>query len=793
MDRNGVGERLSRPYHFNFITLHYMYLIGMTLVGSLIVWAGQNMPYIDALFFASGACTQSGLNTIDVNTIKIYQQVVIWFLPFVTTPIFINTVVVYIRLYWFEKRFKNIVSLSRQPSKARTMSQGAKRDTSSALEQGVGGRNIRVLHRDPAVTESSALENNDSGLISPLTGTAPSSIRGVELEKMSESEKSSSTMTEPIASSATSPPPTRGSNLQFELPTPRDNAANAAGAQSNTHIAFLENQKAPNRGKALRIPGPREFEQGGRATEVDDDDTYTLHPARTADEQVAGPFRSHSFAQAATNASSFVRRRTTLANILPPVASVLSNAMSPGTAIYRKSSIRNMLPRKPTLETQNAPYLSYQPTIARNSQFVDLTDEQRDELGGIEYRSLKLLGKILLGYYILFHLFGVIGFIGWIYKADPKHMNYLNSLGVSPAWWAIFTAETTLNDVGFTVTPDSMISFQKDVWVLLLGTFLIIIGNTGFPCMLRFIIWVMFKLSPKNSRIREPLNFLLDHPRRCFTLLFPPRETWILFWVLVFLNGADVILFIVLDLKDPDVQHIEVGYRIVAALFQAASTRTAGTSVISIAAVHPAVQVSYMIMMYISVFPIAISVRKTNVYEEKSLGLYGGEEEVDDGTSSSYVGIHFRKQLSFDMWYIFLGLFIITIAEGGHIENTTEYTFTTFSCLFEVISAYGTVGLSLGYPNFNPSFSGRFSVIGKLVIIAMQIRGRHRGLPYELDRAVLLPKEQHDTEHISIRRRSSNISQSRSSVAATGSAPLMPDFAQGLTSRRVPSQAIEDE
>jgi hypothetical protein len=64
------------------------------------------------------------------------------------------------------------------------------------------------------------------------------------------------------ASSVTSPPPTRGSNLQFELPTPRDNAANAAGAQSNTHIAFLENQRAPNRGKALRIPGPREFEQG---------------------------------------------------------------------------------------------------------------------------------------------------------------------------------------------------------------------------------------------------------------------------------------------------------------------------------------------------------------------------------------------------------------------------------------------------------------------------------------------------------------------------------------------------
>jgi Trk-type K+ transport system membrane component len=43
------------------------------------------------------------------------------------------------------------------------------------------------------------------------------------------------------------------------------------------------------------------------------------------------------------------------------------------------------------------PYLSYTPTVGRNSQFVDLTDEQRDELGGIEYRSLKLLGRILLG------------------------------------------------------------------------------------------------------------------------------------------------------------------------------------------------------------------------------------------------------------------------------------------------------------------------------------------------------------------------------------------------------------
>lgn len=40
-----------------------MYIISMTLIGSIIIYPARNMPYIDALFFASGGATQSGLNT----------------------------------------------------------------------------------------------------------------------------------------------------------------------------------------------------------------------------------------------------------------------------------------------------------------------------------------------------------------------------------------------------------------------------------------------------------------------------------------------------------------------------------------------------------------------------------------------------------------------------------------------------------------------------------------------------------------------------------------------------------
>ena len=54
------------------------------------------------------------------------------------------------------------------------------------------------------------------------------------------------------------------------------------------------------------------------------------------------------------------------------------------------------------------------------------------------------------------------------------------------------------------------------------------------------------------------------------------------------------------------------------------------------------------------------------------------------------------------------------------------------------------VGLSLGYPTASTSLSGQFTIFSKLVICFMMIRGRHRGLPYKLDRAVVLPSERDD-------------------------------------------------
>jgi len=392
-------------------------------------------------------------------------------------------------------------------------------------------------------------------------------------------------------------------------------------------------------------------------------------------------------------------------------------------------------------EVNKMPYLSYTPTMGRNSNFVGLTLEQREELGGIEYRSLRTLFKILLLYFWGFQILAVVFLLPFI-QHNQHYGDIVEASSINKVWWGFWTANSAFMDLGFTLTPDSMNSFNTSEYAMMIMWFFIIIGNTGFPVMLRFIIWVSATIVPRGTGLWEELRFLLDHPRRCFTLLFPSSANWWLFWILAGLNVVDLLFFMVLDLHSGAVSELPVHTRVADGLFQAAATRTAGFSCFSMSELHPAMPVLYMIMMYISVFPIAISIRQTNVYEEKSLGVYPNKKDEDldepEASALSYVGTHLRRQLSFDLWYVFVGFFLLAISEGNKVKNGD---FDLFAILFEVVSAYGTVGLSIGVPTVNASLCSQFSIVGKLIIIAMQIRGRHRGLPYGLDRAVLLPSE----------------------------------------------------
>lgn len=194
-----------------------------------------------------------------------------------------------------------------------------------------------------------------------------------------------------------------------------------------------------------------------------------------------------------------------------------------------------------------------------------------------------------------------------------------------------------------------------------------------------------------------------------------------------------------------------------------------------------------------------MSIRSTNVYESKSLGVFDESDDESEHEAEfdkvkpklgTYIAYHARRQLSFDMcvtglrpahahrWYLVLALFLIAIIEKDNIaDSATDSYFSAsrsnqhltladlFTIIFELSSAYGTVGLSLGTPNMNTSLSGEFRTLSKLVVCAVMIRGRHRGLPIAIDRAVLLPTsldrvntrsaDDPDKQRLARRRRSS--------------------------------------
>jgi hypothetical protein len=104
----------------------------------------------------------------------------------------------------------------------------------------------------------------------------------------------------------------------------------------------------------------------------------------------------------------------------------------------------------------------------------------------------------------------------------------------------------------------------------------------------------------------------------------------------------------------------------------------------------------------------------------------------------SLVSQHLRGQLSHDIWAIALSLFLVTLIETSH-SIVDPRSYSVFNFLFEIVSGYTNIGLSIGLPGHSFSFVGGWYTGSKLVMILMMIRGRHRGLPVALDHAVKLP------------------------------------------------------
>lgn len=526
----------------------------------LFATADGELAYIDALFFAAGANTQAGLNPVDVNLLNTFQQVMIMIFSMMSNPIAINSFVVFLRLFWFEKKFQDLVRTARSRRGTITKTKSKARTEADDVERGVNGRDIRVMHGGVPKRMT-----NDGFVIDEPNGKAAGSS--------SDGEGTSPTRTPSEHTADQTTTEQRGPGITFAGVVKRsdgmdDTALRMAPRSNEEHIAILQRQRNNENDEVLHIPGPRDVELGERPRKVEggtSDEPEPLSPGLrrthsdaerqppertkiTIQEPDKRPPRKEGFSE---DARALINVFTPFKIRRPRVLNGTNDPLHHGSQITRRNTfdtIRRALSKdKPEDE---APYLSFQPTLGRNSQFMgDLTDEEREELGGIEYRSLKTLSLILTFYFWGFWIISVALMVPWIY--NTTFSSVVDNAGQNRGWWGVFTGSSAFMDLGFTLTPDSMISFNSAVYPLLVMSFFIVIGNTGFPVMLRFVIWVTSRIVPTGSGLWEELRFLLDHPRRCFTLLFPAAATWWLFWLLVMLNGLDLIFFIVLDVGAP--------------------------------------------------------------------------------------------------------------------------------------------------------------------------------------------------------------------------------------------------
>ncbi|KAK3689915.1 cation transport protein-domain-containing protein [Podospora appendiculata] len=707
----------------NFITIHYAYFIIVSLVSSLIFWGSSNpawsISYTDSLYLVVSAMTEAGLNTVNLSQMTTWQQTLLFLLIIFGSSIWVSIWTVLARKHVFEQRFHDIVRAERMRKSGRS---------GSAVS-------LSNLQRFVPFRKAQTTPNARLPLATASKGDAP------EVENARPMPRRAASLSEgnqPLSS----PSIPADINVADAVPPRRASRGVVSEASAGSaHIVFADSLQPDGAGMST-------------ATQHHDYDTR--------------PTRRHGAAKGIAkddNATEF--------------------------------SVSH--------------FLNYHES-GRNAQFHGLSREERSELGGCEYRALRVLAVIVPLYFFLWQALGCIALGAWInnYQSGPPLEN-----GINPWWLGVFNGASAFNNSGMSLLDANMIPFQNSKFVLITMGLMILAGNTAYPIFLRLIIWSLLKLltlttSEDNSRsLKDTFRFILHYPRRVYTNLFPSRPTWWLLFMLILLNSIDWVAFELLNLGNPAVESIPTGSRVLDGLFQAIAVRSGGFYVIAIPSLYIGLQVLYVIMMYISVYPVVITMRHSNVYEERSLGIYAedsatesdpemnspsasmpslGRRRTHSGAAASigrafhrtftwqgvgarppapsqrpesrisFISQQIHGQLAHDIWWLVLAILIIVTIETSNFL-ADPITFSVFNVIFEVVSGYGSVGISVGLPNAAYSFSGAWHTASKLVLCLVFLRGRHRGLPVALDRAVRLPGEelhQEEDEDYRIRRSMTN-------------------------------------
>lgn len=256
-----------------------------------------------------------------------------------------------------------------------------------------------------------------------------------------------------------------------------------------------------------------------------------------------------------------------------------------------------------------------------------------------------------------------------------------------------FTAISAISNAGFDLTNQSMIPYASDYFIQSIVMFLIIFGAIGFPVLIELKAFVLRKR--QNREIHR------------FSLFF--KVTTVTFFALVIIGAIGIYLLDMQSFFRTANWHETLFY----ALFQSVTTRSGGLSTLDVSQLTEANQLFISFLMFIgaspssagggirtTTFALVLLFLITYVRGRHQVQLFNREiHEEDLSKALAVVLVAFT--------FMFISVLLISIVE----------TFSLPQILFEVTSAFGTVGLSLGITEQLTSFS-------KIILMLLMFIGR---------------------------------------------------------------------
>ncbi|MCL8015199.1 TrkH family potassium uptake protein [Streptomyces sp. AS02] len=259
----------------------------------------------------------------------------------------------------------------------------------------------------------------------------------------------------------------------------------------------------------------------------------------------------------------------------------------------------------------------------------------------------------------------------------------------------IFYAISAFNNAGFGLRDDNLVGYATDPWIVVPIAAACVLGALGFPVLLEL-------LRSRRAAARGRARYLWSLHTR-LTLITS-----------VVLLAVGTLLTCALEWSNPGtLGSMEWGDKLLNGFFTAASARTAGFNTVDIGAMEPATLLGICVLMFIG----GGSAGTTGGIKVTTFAVLGaaiwaevrGRADVDV-MGRRISGATLRQALA-------VALLGVGLVMSGTLVLLVVAEVRAEAALFEVVSAFGTVGLSTG-------ITGDLPAVGQLTIIALMFAGR---------------------------------------------------------------------